>query len=180
MYFHNSVRLKNTFFFCPAPHLNTVTSSKWIASDYWQKSFPHWNGWSWVFSFALQVICSFSPIVPWSKAPNKLYVCAQLLRLLVFTEHGKATEIKHSHWYSYIYVQNYSQCWQILGGRKENRNAWVLTTLHAFLWPNSKKASWSACFYQTSPPPASLTPVGSISKIHEHQWLGLKHSTLQL
>lgn len=94
-------------------------------------------------------------MVPWSKAPNKLHVCAQLLRLLAFTEHGKATEIKHCHWYSYIDIQNYSQCWEILGGREENRNAWVLTTLHTFLWPNSKKASWSACFYQTSSPPAS-------------------------
>lgn len=42
------------------------------------------------------------------------------------------------------------------GGRKENRNASVLTTLHAFLWPNSKKDSWSACLYQTSSLPASL------------------------
>lgn len=125
MYFRNSVRLKNTFCLLPPPHLNTVISSKWIVSDYWQKSFPHWNGWNWVFSFALQVLCSFSPMALWSKAPNKLHVCAQILRLLAFTEHGKATEIKHSHWvYSYTDIQNYSQCWEILGGREEDRNAW--------------------------------------------------------
>lgn len=54
-------------------------------------------------------------MVLWNKAPHKLQVCAQSLRLLVFTEHDRATEIKCSHWDSYMDVQDYSQCWEILG-----------------------------------------------------------------
>lgn len=41
------------------------------------------------------------------------------------------------------------------GEEKRTEMLGVLTTFHTFLWPNSKKASWSACFYQTSSSPAS-------------------------
>lgn len=60
----------------------------------------------------------------------KLQVCAQLLRLLEFMECGKATEIKCSRWYSRIYIQNYSQCWEILGEEKrtEMLGSWLLST----------------------------------------------------
>lgn len=53
-----------------------------------------------------------------AKPQTNLHMCAQLLRLLEFMEHDRATEIKCSHWDSYICIQNYSQCWEMLGEEK--------------------------------------------------------------